>query len=247
MVRVGGVRTAFRMPEVLSIGLGGGSYVGETENGDVHVGPLSVGNMLPYVSRCFGGPTLTATDIVAASDLAGSIGTNWEPDVPHATISKARHNIKRQLERAIESMKTSDRDVILLLVGGGSFIQMDQPDNVKQSIRPPFYDVANAVGAAIAKVSQVEDMNFLAGMNSSGNNTLLQISGEIDRIEIPGSRSQAQIMDDLQAEAIQLTCHKGALPESVKIVESETIPLQYVTNLAFRATVKAVSGHSEIK
>jgi N-methylhydantoinase A/oxoprolinase/acetone carboxylase beta subunit len=41
-VDVGGVRTNFRMPDILSIGLGGGSLVRETPDG-VTVGPDSVG------------------------------------------------------------------------------------------------------------------------------------------------------------------------------------------------------------
>ncbi|GKT87387.1 hydantoinase [Colletotrichum tofieldiae] len=66
-VEVGGVRTAFSMPEVVSIGLGGGSKVKtESEFGDVMVGPASVGHFLTAQARVFGGPTLTATDIVVA-------------------------------------------------------------------------------------------------------------------------------------------------------------------------------------
>ncbi len=62
VVRVGGVRTLFRMPDLLSIGLGGGSIVRE-ENGAIRIGPLSVGFRLTEQARVFGGPILTATDI----------------------------------------------------------------------------------------------------------------------------------------------------------------------------------------
>ena len=41
-VDIGGVRTNFRMPDLISIGLGGGSRV-RRQNGHVHVGPDSVG------------------------------------------------------------------------------------------------------------------------------------------------------------------------------------------------------------
>ena len=42
-VDIGGVRTNFRMPDVISIGLGGGSIVREHDDGTVTVGPDSVG------------------------------------------------------------------------------------------------------------------------------------------------------------------------------------------------------------
>ena len=48
-------------------------------------------------------------------------------------------------------MKTSPKDVTVLLVGGGSVIAPDQLRGVAKVIRPPFFSVANAVGAAMAK------------------------------------------------------------------------------------------------
>ena len=48
-------------------------------------------------------------------------------------------------------MKTSPEDVTVLLVGGGSIIVPDKLSGVANIIRPPFFGVANAVGAAMAK------------------------------------------------------------------------------------------------
>lgn len=48
-------------------------------------------------------------------------------------------------------MKTSPEDITVLLVGGGSIIVPDALAGVKEIIRPPFFGVANAVGAAMAK------------------------------------------------------------------------------------------------
>ena len=61
-VEVGGVRTLFRMPDLLSIGLGGG-----TEISVDHIGPRSVGYRLLEKGLVFGGDTLTATDIACAA------------------------------------------------------------------------------------------------------------------------------------------------------------------------------------
>ena len=64
VIEVGGVRTNFRMPDILAIGLGGGSLVEEDGN---RVGPRSVGHRLVKDGLVFGGDTLTATDIVVAA------------------------------------------------------------------------------------------------------------------------------------------------------------------------------------
>lgn len=59
-VEIGGVRSAFPMPEVLSIALGGGTKV-EEHDGKVTVGPESVGHRLLTEGLVFGGSTLTTT------------------------------------------------------------------------------------------------------------------------------------------------------------------------------------------
>jgi N-methylhydantoinase A/oxoprolinase/acetone carboxylase beta subunit len=60
------VRTLFRMPDLLSLGLGGGSLVADDGRS---VGPRSVGYRLVEQSRVFGGDTLTATDVAVAAGL----------------------------------------------------------------------------------------------------------------------------------------------------------------------------------
>ena len=48
-------------------------------------------------------------------------------------------------------MKTSPEDITVLLVGGGSIIAPPELTGVRESARPPYFSVANAVGAAMAK------------------------------------------------------------------------------------------------
>src|SRR5689334_7541828 len=66
VVEVGGVRTLFRMPDLLSLGLGGGSLVARSP---VTVGPRSVGYRLVEEGLVFGGNELTATDIAVTGGL----------------------------------------------------------------------------------------------------------------------------------------------------------------------------------
>jgi len=65
-VKIGGVRTNFRMPDTFSVALGGGSIVKFTPEGGVTIGPQSVGYQLKKQAMCFGGQVLTTTDIIVA-------------------------------------------------------------------------------------------------------------------------------------------------------------------------------------
>ena len=67
---IGGVRTNFRMPDVVSIGLGGGSIVREHPDGSVTVGPDSVGYEITKKALVFGGDVVTATDIAVRLGMA---------------------------------------------------------------------------------------------------------------------------------------------------------------------------------
>lgn len=212
-VKIAGVRTAFSMPEVVSIGLGGGSHI----RGDSHcirVGPDSVGHRLTMDALAFGGDTLTATDIFVAA--GGTVRDSLlVPEVASSVIAGARKKISNMLQQVIEEMKVSAAPVIVLLVGGGSIIQIDPIDGV-ECIRPPHYDSANAVGAVIAKVA-----------------------GEVDLIEILDGRIEGDIMRRAETEALIAAIKNGADPDDVKVLEVEKIPLQYVTNKATRIRVKA--------
>lgn len=218
-VKIAGVRTAFSMPETLSIGLGGGSEVHKLDNGDVTVGPISVGHRLLEQSRCFGGSILTATDIVVASGGGFKIcGSSKVESLDETLIADARQIIRKKLENGIDIMKTSDLPVVLLLVGGGSVILQDIPENVEHCIQPEFSDVANAVGAAIAK-----------------------ISGEIDIIVMSGDETDVELLERISARAIEIAVSNGAHPDTVVIMEQDLIPIQYSTDGGVRAIAKAVS------
>lgn len=58
------------MPDVVSIGLGGGSIVRQKEDGTVTVGPDSVGYQITEKALCFGGDICTATDIAVRLGMA---------------------------------------------------------------------------------------------------------------------------------------------------------------------------------
>ncbi|ETN37001.1 uncharacterized protein HMPREF1541_07989 [Cyphellophora europaea CBS 101466] len=215
-VEVGGVRTAFSMPEVFSIGLGGGSRVRE-DGAKVTIGPDSVAHRLKQEALVFGGQALTTTDVIVA---AGGVSVGDTHLVKHITpeqITRTKTEIKRMIEKAVDAMKVSAEPVVVLLVGGGSILVTDDLDGVEQCLCPPHHDSANAVGAAIAKVS-----------------------GEVDLIEVLLGRDEAEILASVKKRAVEDAIARGADPDRVDIVQVEKIPLQYVTNKATRLVVKAV-------
>lgn len=218
-VEVGGVRTAFSMPDVLSVGLGGGSRVDLKENGKVTIGPDSVGHYLTSDALVFGGKVMTTTDIVVASGKEKIGDVSLVGSIIGDVGKGARKEIKAVLQRAVEDMKVSADPVTVLLVGGGSILYMDEIKGVTKCIIPPHHDSANAVGAAISKVS-----------------------GEVDIIEILDGKDEMAVLKSAERSAIQTAIAKGADPNDVRIVEIEKIPLQYVSNKATRIRIKAIGS-----
>ncbi len=213
-VDVGGVKTNFRMPDVLAVGLGGGSIV---RNEGRSVGPDSVGFELTNRALCFGGDTLTATDIAVAGGWAEVGNAALVGSVPKATIANAREQMRSVLDVAVERMKTEPKDLPLLVVGGGSIL-VDWPvKSVSDVIRPEFSSVANAVGAAIA-----------------------QVSGECERVVSLSPANRESVMDDVRDEARSKAIEAGATPESVEILELEQVPISYLPGNPTRIRAKAV-------
>jgi N-methylhydantoinase A/oxoprolinase/acetone carboxylase beta subunit len=102
VVKVGGVRTLFRMPDLLSIGLGGGSYVSLDP---LSVGPLSVGYRLTTDAIAFGGSQLTTSDIGIAAGLLG-IGERGKVGHidPSASLRVLDH-VRAMVEESIDRMR----------------------------------------------------------------------------------------------------------------------------------------------
>jgi len=79
-VEIGGVRTNFRMPDLVTIALGGGTVV-SGDPGDVRIGPRSVGYLIQRDALIFGGTTPTLTDGAVRYDFQPHPGRpdGWYP------------------------------------------------------------------------------------------------------------------------------------------------------------------------
>lgn len=215
-VDVGGVKTNFRMPDVLAVGLGGGSIVREDGK---RLGPDSVGYELTQRALCFGGDTLTSTDIAVAGGWADVGDASLVKSISAATIKAARAEMQRLIETNVEKMKTEARDLPLLVVGGGSILVDWHVRGVSEVLRPEFSSVANAVGAAIA-----------------------QVSGEVEKVTSITEANREQVMEDAREEARNNAIKAGAIPESVEVIEVEQVPISYLPGNPSRLRVKAVGN-----
>jgi N-methylhydantoinase A/oxoprolinase/acetone carboxylase beta subunit len=212
VVEVGGVRTLFRMPDVVSIGIGGGTMVTRTP---LTVGPQSVGYRLGREALVFGGDTLTLTDIAVASG-AIEIGDGARvADLPASLIRDTLDQVHQRLAETVDKMKTDAAEVPLLAVGGGAFLSPDRMDGISDVVRVEHFAVANAVGAAIA-----------------------QVSGEVDHVFRDMDRDS--LLKAAEAMAREKALAAGADPATVKVVDMEDLPLAYLPGNAVRARVKVV-------
>ncbi|MBN9309220.1 hydantoinase/oxoprolinase family protein [Devosia sp.] len=214
-VEVGGVRTNFRMPDVFSIGLGGGSHVVET-GGAIKVGPTSVGYRIATEALIFGGKTLTTSDVVVAS---GRFELGDKAKVAHLTadfVARTQQRIQAMLEDCVERSRLSPEPLPVIVVGGGSIL-VDGPIGGLEVITPNHSAVANAVGAAIA-----------------------QVSGEVDRVYALAEIGRDQALADAKERATEAAVAAGALRSSITIVDVEDVPLAYLPGNATRVRVKAV-------
>jgi N-methylhydantoinase A/oxoprolinase/acetone carboxylase beta subunit len=211
---IGGVRTNFRMPDLVSVALGGGSIV-RRANGRTSVGPDSVGYQLIERALVFAGATPTLTDAAVAAGRA-ELGDPELAGARRGELEGALELADAMLADAIDRVKLARGAQPLIVVGGGSVLVPGRLPGVSEVQRPQHFDVANAIGAAIASVG-----------------------GEVDRIFHPGPAGRAAAIEEACEEARSRATQAGADPERVEIVEIEEIPLAYLTNAASRIRVKA--------
>lgn len=214
-VEIGQVRTNFRMPDVLSFGLGGGSVV--RTDGELTIGPDSVGYELTSKALVFGGEVLTATDIAVAAGRVAIGDAGAVKKLKRQIVDTAVAFIEESISQAVDRMKTSADPIPLVVVGGGSILLGDRLAGASELVKPNHFAVANAIGAAIA-----------------------QVGGEVDRIFALDQLGRENALEQAKQEAIEKAVAAGAREETVNIVDVEEVPLAYLPSNAARIRVKAI-------
>ncbi|MCZ6876011.1 MAG: hydantoinase/oxoprolinase family protein [bacterium] len=212
-VQVGGVRTNFRMPDVLPIGLGGGSVV---HSQGERIGPDSLGHELVSKGLVFGGDVMTASDIGIAAGLA-DFGDPTLATIDQGTIDTSLATMKSMLADAIDQVKTSAEPLPVIAVGGGAFLVGDDIAGVSEIIRPPHSAIANAVGAALA-----------------------QVGGEAELLYTRSQEARADAHARVKKQACDKAVAMGADPQSVEILYVDETSLAYMAEGTVRLNAKAV-------
>ena len=215
-VELGGVRTNFRMPDIVSIGLGGGTVIRLLDEGKFQIGPDSVGYRLREKSLVFGGDTLTATDIAVALGKAEIGDAKHVAHLDQSLLKKIYEKMVDMVEETIDKMKTSKDPVPVILVGGGSVLLPEELQGASEVIKPHNSGVANAIGSAIA-----------------------QVSGQIEKVFSVDELGREKTLEAAKEMARQEAIIAGADPENLFIVDFEDVPLAYLPGNSTKIRVKA--------
>ena len=198
-VEVGGVRTLFQLPDVLSIGLGGGSKVyGEP----LQIGPESVGQQLTTKALTFGGSVPTLTDAAVA------IGRLRMPGAVRFDLSNAGEVMDLASQMIVDGadrMKLSSLEVPLVAVGGGAFAVPERITGINDVLRPSHGDTANAVGAALAEVSGVVDRVF----HGLGHEAAVEEATQLATEDAVASGAAPELIEVIEIEDLPLAYMPG--------------------------------------
>lgn len=219
-VEIGGVRTNFRMPDLISVGLGGGTIIRIAEDSETFtIGPDSVGYQLPEKALIYGGDTLTATDIVVALKKAALGDPEKVAHLNQTLLQKIYDKMVEKVEEAIDKIKTEANDMPVILVGGGNILLPDKLKGASVVKRPEHAGVANAIGASIA-----------------------QVSGQVEKIFMLDRLGREETIEQAKALAKKNAIEAGANPDDLSIVDIEDVPLSYLPDNATRIKVKAAGS-----
>ena len=213
VIEVGGVRTNFRMPDILALGLGGGSLVSDD---GARIGPRSVGHNLVSEGLAFGGSTLTATDLLVASGRA-NVGQVPVKHLATAVVETGLKTIQEMLNLGIEKMMPSSDPLPVVLVGGGAILVSEELAAASKMYCPEHAGVANAIGAAIA-----------------------QIGGEVERLVNYRDLPREMALEQVSREAVSRAVGAGADASTVRIADIEETTISYMAEGSTRLRVKAV-------
>ena len=214
-VDIGGIRTNFRMPDILSLGLGGGTRIRLDAPG-IGIGPDSVGYRLLEDAFLFGGATLTASDIAVKAGLARFGDASRIPALEPRVLDEILLRFRRTFEEGVDRIKTTAADVPVILVGGGSILVPERLKGASRVVTPEHASVANAVGAAVALVG-----------------------GEVDRIiSYEGGRTEA--LREVERAASDQAIAAGADPSTLRVVDVDEAYLSYMPGSRAQVRVKVV-------
>jgi N-methylhydantoinase A/oxoprolinase/acetone carboxylase beta subunit len=212
---IGGISLHFSMPDMISLAIGGGSHV-QFQGASFQVGPQSVARQLKNLSKVFGGPTLTLTDVGVAFgslEIEGgnkeNIGlSNWEAQ---AIIKKAC----QQIYQSILRLRGKKHDMPVILVGGGAALMKPLiQDFGLNGWMPAEAAVANAYGAGLAEISSVVD-------------------------KVVSLKEREKVLNELKEQAKRQAIVKGADQNQIRIAGVTILPFAYTSDALAKVVITA--------
>ena len=263
-VKIGGIRTNFRMPDVISIGLGGGSYVKQVQN-KVKVGPRSAGFNIVNEAFVFAkegnlqGREITATDIAVAAGITEVGDVQNVKSITKEIVDKGVDTYHQMIADCLDHMRFNDRDLPLILVGGGSIlVGRDRKfTGISSVIKPEYFDVANAVGAALSQISSSLDKTVDLQSLVNQNELDAKMKEELDKLEEKTDKTCAKAKEQVRKgfltvardkaleECIELVkedvIKNGGIKDTINLLDKEDIPLSYIPGDITRIKAKVVA------
>ena len=213
--QIGGVLTNFRMPDVVAIGIGGGTIV-RFKGKKCQLGPDSVGYLLKEKAIGFGGDTLTLSDFFLASNQLQIEGSLEREKIKTAiqvlsgltypeSIALVKHQIQLSIEMLVDKLKTDSKKIPVIACGGGAFLLPKEIEGASEVVFPKHLEVANAFGACIAQISS---------------------EGEIivNTLQNDEEQELEKLLSNIKRELLK----NGASEKSITILVKESIPLAYL-------------------
>ena len=216
---IAGVRTNFRMPDLCSIGVGGGSLVDAVTGA---VGPQSVGFRITDEALVFGGHQLTLTDVAVAAGRADIGKRALVRHLDSKVIARVDEHLRVRLSRLLENYDRLDRHLPIILVGGGAPLVLHLLRELGRQVESPFdAAVANAYGAAMAQVGGEANLTF------------------------PSTVPRKDALAKAEADAHRRAEAAGARPGTTRTVELEDAALTYLASEALKVHARVVGDIGE--
>lgn len=209
---IGGVALNFPMPDVLSVAIGGGSYISIVPPA---IGPRSCGKNIVQEAICFGGASLTLTDLAVACDpklIAGAMPV----ECPYA--AEILQLGAKRIEALVEKIAGKETNLPVIVVGGGAALFRAFLDPTRYII-PENAGVANALGAALSEIAYT-----------------------IDKVASLADREKT--LQEMTQQCIDGAIREGASAATTRIVDLQTIPYHYIPGHLARVIVTA-SGEQD--
>ena len=215
---IAGIPLNFTMPDIISIAIGGGSYI-ETHNGTITIGPKSCAKNLLKESLIFGGTRMTLTDVAVAKQfITIPQANNTQPNISDETANFVINYVENKILQLYAQIAGKHKNLPIVLIGGGAQLFQNSAF-AKKVLIPKLAPIANALGAALA-----------------------QISGTIDTIVPLQDRKKTLL--ELTKQAKQQAIKAGALADTLKVIEQQIIPYHYTSNNLTRIKITVIGNLS---